>query len=144
MSGQGPYYGVAGWFIHLHPEKVPSAIDRYTKQVRRVLGVVDGLLEGKQWLVGDKMTYADMAWVPWNDRVDTSLNVPGPNKFDGFPNVKAWHERMISLPSWKRSMELRAKLMDEQGLQWNGMPKGITNFQEYEAKIKAENEANPQ
>ncbi|KAI1439700.1 glutathione S-transferase [Annulohypoxylon stygium] len=144
MSGQGPYYGVAGWFIHLHPEKVPSAMDRYTKQVRRVLGVVDGLLEGKQWLVGDKMTYADMAWVPWNDRVDTSLNVPGPNKFDGFPNVKAWHERMISLPSWKRSMELRAKLMDEQGLQWNGIPKGITNFQEYEAKIKAENEANPQ
>lgn len=119
-------------------------MDRYTKQVRRVLGVVDGLLEGKQWLVGDKMTYADMAWVPWNDRVDTSLNVPGPNKFDGFPNVKAWHERMISLPSWKRSMELRAKLMDEQGLQWNGIPKGITNFQEYEAKIKAENEANPQ
>ncbi|KAI1090721.1 glutathione S-transferase [Rostrohypoxylon terebratum] len=144
MSGQGPYYGVAGWFIHLHPEKVPSAIDWYTKQVRRVLGVLEGLLEGKQWLVGNKMTYADMAWVPWNDRVDTSLGVPDSNKFDGFPNVKAWHERMTSLPSWKRSMELREKLMDEQGLMWNGIPKGIKNFQEYEAKIKAESDGNPQ
>ncbi|KAI2473546.1 glutathione S-transferase [Annulohypoxylon bovei var. microspora] len=144
MSGQGPYYGVAAWFIHLHPEKVPSAIDRYTKQVLRVLGVLEGHLEGKQWLVGDKMTYADMAWVPWNDRVDTSLSVPEPNKFDGFPNVKAWHERMTSRDSWKKIMETRAVLMDEQGLMWNGMPKGTKNFQEYEAKIKAESAANPQ
>lgn len=128
-------------FIHLHPEKLPTAIDRYTKQVTRVLGVLEGWLEGKQWLVGDKMTYADMAWVPWNDRVDTSLGVPEPDKFNGFPNVKAWHERMVSLPSWKRSMDLRARLMDEQGLMWNGMPKGIKNFQEYEAKIKAGEEA---
>ncbi|KAK7755161.1 Transcriptional regulator ure2 [Diatrype stigma] len=143
MSGQGPYYGTAGWFIHLHPEKLPTAIDRYTKQVTRVLGVLEGWLEGKQWLVGDKMTYADMAWVPWNDRVDTSLGVPEPDKFNGFPNVKAWHERMTSLPSWKRSMDLRAKLMDEQGLMWNGMPKGIKNFQEYEAKIKAGEDATP-
>ncbi|KAI1209077.1 glutathione S-transferase [Annulohypoxylon truncatum] len=144
MSGQGPYYGAAGWFIHLHPEKIPSAIDRYTKQVLRVLGVLEGYLEGKQWLVGDKMTYADMAWVPWNDRVDTSLGVPEPNKFDGFPNVKAWHERMTSLPSWKKIMETRAVLMDEQGLMWNGMPKGTKNFQEYEAKIKAESAAEAQ
>ncbi|RYP20205.1 hypothetical protein DL767_009505 [Monosporascus sp. MG133] len=142
-SGQGPYYGTAGWFIHLHPEKLPTAIDRYTKQVTRVLGVLEGWLEGKQWLVGDKMTYADMAWVPWNDRVDTSLGVPEPDKFNGFPNVKAWHERMTSLPSWKRSMDARARLMDEQGLMWNGMPKGIKNFQEYEAKIKAGEDITP-
>ncbi|KAI0386713.1 glutathione S-transferase [Hypomontagnella monticulosa] len=143
-SGQGPYYGTSGWFLHLHPEKFPSAIDRYTKQVSRVLGVLEGWLEGKQWLVGDKMTYADMAWVPWNDRVDTSLGVPEANKFDGFPNVKAWHERMISLPSWKKAMEIRAQLMDEQGLMWNGMPKGTKNFQEYEAKIQAESAASSQ
>ncbi|KAI2785479.1 hypothetical protein F4815DRAFT_440707 [Daldinia loculata] len=58
-------------------------------------------------------------------------------KFNGFSNVKAWHERMTSRDSWKAIMEVRDKLMDEQGLMWNGMPKGIKNFQEYEAKIKA-------
>lgn len=51
--------------------------------------------------------------------------------------MKAWHERMTSRDSWKAIMEVRDKLMDEQGLMWNGMPKGIKNFQEYEAKIKA-------
>lgn len=38
---------------------------------------------------------------------------------------------------WKRAMELRAKLMDEQGLMWKGMPEGIKSFGEYEARIKA-------
>jgi glutathione S-transferase len=136
-SGQGPYYGTAGWFLHLHPEKVPSAVDRYTKQVTRVLAVLEGWLENRQWLVGEKMTYADMAWVPWNERVNTSLGVPEPEKFNGFPNVKAWHERMTSRDSWKQAMDVRARLMDEQGLDWNGMPKGTKSFQEYEAKIKA-------
>ena len=39
-------------------------------------------------------------------------------------------------------MELRAKLMDEQGLDWNGMPKGISNMKEYEQKMKKDEEAN--
>lgn len=59
-------------------------------------------------------------------------------KFDGFPNVKAWHERLTSRPSWIRIMEKKkAELMDEQGLQLNGMPKGIKSFEEYEKLIAA-------
>ncbi|KAK7966228.1 uncharacterized protein PG986_000505 [Apiospora aurea] len=143
MSGQGPYYGTAAWFVNLHPERVPTAIDRYTKQVTRVLGVLEGWLDGRKWLVGDKMTFADMAWASWNDRVDTALGVPEPHKFDGFPDIKAWHDRMTACASWKRSMELRARLMDEQGLQWNGIPKGITSFAEYEAMIKAGQDTSP-
>ncbi|KAI1496200.1 glutathione S-transferase [Biscogniauxia marginata] len=143
FNGQGPYYGTAGWFLHLHSEKVPSAIERYTNQVTRVLGVLNGYLEGRKWLVGDKMTYADMAFVPWNERVDTSLGVPEPEKFNGFPNVKAWHERMTSRKSWKNAMETRARLMDEQGLMWNGMPKGTKSFSEYQAKIEAGEDITP-
>jgi glutathione S-transferase len=63
---------------------------------------------------------------------------PEESKFDGFPRVKTWHESMIARPSWKKAMDIRAKLMDEQGLMWNGMPKGIFNMEEYQANIKAE------
>ncbi|KAK8140067.1 hypothetical protein PG984_000133 [Apiospora sp. TS-2023a] len=112
MSGQGPYYGAAAWFVNLHPEKVLTAIDCYTNQVTRVLDVLEGWLAAKG--EGGKR-----------------------HKFDGFPHVKAWHNRMIERPAWKRSMKLRARLMDEQGLQWNGIPKGITSFAEYEDLIKA-------
>jgi glutathione S-transferase len=46
--------------------KLPSAISRYRKEVRRVLGVLNTALEGKKYLVGDKATIADLAFVPWH------------------------------------------------------------------------------
>ncbi|KAK8080066.1 Glutathione S-transferase 1 [Apiospora hydei] len=149
MSGQGPYFGQCGWFQHLHPEKYQPAIDRYANEIRRVLGVLEGVLSeraaatataaggGVPWLVGGKMTFADMAFVPWNFRLSEVLNQPWDQVWEGVPHVRAWHERMVALPSWKRSMEIRARLMDEQGLQWNGIPKGIETFTEYEQQIAA-------
>jgi glutathione S-transferase len=123
VSGQAPYSGQATWFTYLHPEKVASALERYQYEARRVLGVLDGLLKGKDWLVGDKITFADLAFVPWNDRIDAILGVPVENRFDGFLNVKAWHKRMTGRDSWKKCMETRNRLMDEQGFMPNGMPK---------------------
>ncbi|KAI0477871.1 glutathione S-transferase [Xylariaceae sp. FL0804] len=138
-SGQGPYYGQCGWFQHLHPEKYPSAIERYASEIKRVLGVIETVLSAKsaQWLIGDKMTFADMAFVPWNFRLSEVLMQSWDDVWEGLPHTRAWHESMVELPSWKRSMEIRARLMDEQGLQWNGVPKGIDTFTEYEAKIAA-------
>ncbi|EMR69200.1 putative glutathione s- protein [Eutypa lata UCREL1] len=51
VSGQGPYFGQATWFMTLHPEKLPSAIERYQREIKRVLGVMEGHLEGRQWLL---------------------------------------------------------------------------------------------
>jgi glutathione S-transferase len=141
VSGQGPYFGQCTWFTYLHPEKLPSAIERYANEIKRVLGVLEGVLAAKPekgWLVGDRITFADLAFVPWNDRLDATLGVPDSEKFAGFPNVQAWHERMIQRPSWVSAMALRAKLMDEQGLDWNGMPKGTKNFQEYQENLAQE------
>ncbi|KAF2108110.1 glutathione S-transferase [Lophiotrema nucula] len=141
VSGQGPYFGQAGWFNVLHSEKVQSAIDRYNSELKRVLGVLDTVLEGKEWLVGDKITYADLSFATWNDRIDSLILCAPEDKFKGFLNVQAWHERMISRPSWATCMDKRAQLMDEQGLLPNGMPKGVSNMEEYEAKMKADAEA---
>jgi glutathione S-transferase len=137
ISGQGPYFGQAAWFNALHAEKLPSAMARYNTELKRILGVLETSLEGKQWLVGDKCTFADLAFAPWNDRIDMILVIRPELKFDGFPNVKAWHERMTGRPSWVKIMEKKAELMDEQGLQLNGMPKGIKSFEEYEKLIAA-------
>ncbi|KAL9083219.1 MAG: hypothetical protein Q9165_008625 [Trypethelium subeluteriae] len=138
MSGQGPYYGQCGWFNVLHPEKLPSAQTRYNNEVKRILGVLDQSLAGKKWLVGDKCTFADLAFVTWNDRVDMVLGVTDSTPLKDFPNVDAWHKRMVSRESFKKSMKIRENLMDAQGLMPDGMPKGINNMAEYEAKMKAE------
>ncbi|OBT97632.1 glutathione S- transferase, nitrogen catabolite repression regulator [Pseudogymnoascus verrucosus] len=136
-SGQGPYFGQCGWFNVLHQEKLPSAIERYTKEVHRILGVLNNALQGKIWLVGDKCTFADLAFLPWNARLDaTLLTPPGEDTLKQYPNVQIWHNRMLGRDSWKKVMTTRDKLMDEHGLQPNGMPKGINNMTEYEEFMK--------
>src|SRR5437762_2820415 len=43
-----------------------SAIVRYRKEIERVMGVLDITLEGRQWLVGDKCTFADLDFFDWD------------------------------------------------------------------------------
>lgn len=122
-------------FNFLHPEKVPSVQNRFNDECKRQLGVLDGVLEGKQWLVGDKMTYADLSFVPWNDILHQCIPMQLEDRFKEFPNVKAWHERMIARDSWAKLAEVRKKAMEEQDLAWTGMPRGIDSYQEYLDKI---------
>ncbi|KAF2022713.1 glutathione S-transferase [Setomelanomma holmii] len=124
VSGQVPYFGQLGWFSVFHYENLPSAIERYQNETRRILSVLEGLLEGKDWLVGDKITFADLAFLPYNDRV-WFLGVPAEERWNGFPNVKGWHERMTPRKSWVKCMGIRERL-----------PKDVGNKKEYEEQIK--------
>src|SRR3712207_5659328 len=76
-----------------HPERVESAIDRYMNEVRRILGVLNVALEGKEWLVGDKMTFADMAFVPYHSILHLFFECQPEDTFKDYPNVGAWHRR---------------------------------------------------
>lgn len=108
VSGQGPYYGQASWFEKFHPEKVPSAVERYLKEVERVIGVLDAWLQGHEWLVGDKLTYADLAFVPYAAAVASTeerfafLNRHG-KLFEGgkYPAYQAWVEKLLARDSVK-------------------------------------------
>ena len=108
VSGQGPYFGQASWFKNFHPETIPSAIDRYVNEIRRVSGVLNRALEGKQWLVGGKYSYADVAFVSWYEAVIMKV-IPGlidiPNEFT---NLHAWLERIKARPAVARALEDKA------------------------------------
>lgn len=104
MSGQGPYFGQAVWFTRYHPEKIESAKERYVKEIRRVSGVLDGFLADKEYLVGDKFSYADLAFIPW-------YGVVGMFDIDlakEFPNVEAWLNRQKARPSVETALKARA------------------------------------
>lgn len=109
--------------------------DRFNNECKRQLGVLNGVLEGKDWLVGEKMTYADLAFVPWNDILHQCVPMTLEDRFKDFPNVKAWHERMTARDSWKKLGEVRKKAMEEQDLDWTGMPRGISSYSDYLDKI---------
>jgi glutathione S-transferase len=48
-------------------EKLPSAQERYQKEIIRVLGVLESVLSKQEWLVGNKFTIADLSFFPWNN-----------------------------------------------------------------------------
>ncbi|KAM0544813.1 hypothetical protein ACHAPJ_011643 [Fusarium lateritium] len=100
MSGQGPYFGQAVWF-YKQAKEVPIAKQRYIEQLVRVLGVLDVILKDRHYLVGDKFTYADLSFIPWNRVALGSALFKG--DLDGigakFPNFLAWHQRINSRTS---------------------------------------------
>ncbi|EPS97014.1 glutathione S-transferase C-terminal-like protein [Fomitopsis schrenkii] len=116
-SGQGPYYGQASWFILYHPEKVPSVLERYGKEIVRVLGVLEGVLSKQEWLVGGKYTVADIAFVPWHLLTFTQLPElrPEVSLERDFPSVYKWHNAVISRKPIAELVELRESLIRAAG-----------------------------
>ena len=97
-------------FNHLHLTSVPDAKERYGNEIRRVVATLDSILKQRDWLVGDKCTWADLAWVPWNVGIDFALakDKGGPVKFseDEFPAYKGWMERMRAKESVKKVLAM--------------------------------------
>lgn len=102
MSGQGPYYGQASWFARFAPEKIPMAIERYGNEIRRVTFVLDSVLKDRAWLVGDKCTYADLAFMPWQ-RWATRYATNPETLDEEFPYAAEWFERLSQRPSVKKA-----------------------------------------
>jgi glutathione S-transferase len=92
----------------LHHEQLPSAKERYVKEVQRVMSVLDKILEGKQWLVGDKCTYADLAFVSWGSGAPFLLEGENVDIVGTYPNYNRWMEAMTARPAVKATFEEKA------------------------------------
>jgi glutathione S-transferase len=116
VSGQGPYYGQASWFKKFHPEHIPSALDRYVKELHRVTNVLEGWLARQKeehgssvgfdgpWLVGNKLSYADIAFILWQKIIAVVLDKDEYNEED-FPHVNEWLGRLTSRETVKSALE---------------------------------------
>jgi len=99
-SGQGPYFGQLAWFTFFHHEKLPSAIERYEKEVKRVSSVIDSHLKssGKKYLVGDKPTYADLAFIPYYRIIFTALMADWDHATE-YPAFSEWAKSLLARES---------------------------------------------
>ncbi len=102
MGGIGPIFGQVHHFKRAAKEQVPYAINRYYTECRRLYGVLDSRLEGREYLAGD-LSIADFATLPWVFRFDwqeVDLN--------DFPNVKRWYDGLMARPALARGMDIPA------------------------------------
>jgi len=81
MGGLGPMFGQMGFFYKFAGKDIedPRPRERYRDEAIRLLGVLDGALEGNDWIAGD-YSIADMAIGPWLN----ALNFYGTKDAVGF------------------------------------------------------------
>ncbi len=103
-GGLGPMAGQAHHFRQsMGGVDVPYGVERYSKEVRRLYGVMNERLGETAWLGGDDYSIADMACWPW---VRPSRR-QGIDKAE-FPNVKRWFDTMSARKGVQKGMELLA------------------------------------
>ena len=98
MAGLGPMTGQYGHFNVYAPEKIPYAIERYTNEANRLLQVLDTRLAGRDFIVGDDYTIADMAAYPWIGVYDKA-----PTDLPPYPEVRRWQAAIAARPATQRA-----------------------------------------
>jgi GST-like protein len=102
MGGIGPLFGQLGYFYKFAGSEIEDKRprDRYINEARRLLGVVETALDGKDWIAGD-YSIADIATVPWLLALDFygAKDVVG---WDDHKNVVAYADRFLDRPAVQR------------------------------------------
>ena len=104
MGGLGPMAGQNHHFAQYAPEKIPYAIERYTKETNRLYAVMNKRLADRPFLAGD-YSVADIASYPWV----VPWTRQGQN-LDDFPNLRRWFDAIRFRPATLRAYAKAAEV----------------------------------
>jgi GST-like protein len=108
MGGIGPMFGQVGFFHKFagkdYEDKRPR--DRYVAESKRLLGVMESHLAGRQWFVGDEFTIADISMLGWVRNLVGFYGARDLVDFDSFKHVPAWLERGLARPAVQRGLNI--------------------------------------
>jgi GST-like protein len=111
MGGVGPMFGQVGFFHKFagkdFEDKRPR--DRYVAEARRLLAVLDGHLQGREWLVGDEYGIADIATFPW---INNLIGFYGAGELVGyadFREVDRVLQAFLARPAVQRGLRIPAR-----------------------------------
>ncbi|WP_298746617.1 glutathione S-transferase N-terminal domain-containing protein [uncultured Brevundimonas sp.] len=107
MGGLGPMFGQLGFFHKFagreYEDKRP--LQRYVAESKRLLGVLDRRLEGRDWVMGE-YTIADISMLGWVRNLIGFYEAGDLVEFDTLKNVPAWLERGLARPAVQRGLEM--------------------------------------
>ena len=107
MAAIGPMFGQVGFFNKFagkaFEDKRP--LERYVAESKRLLGVLDDRLEGRDWIMGD-YSIADVATLGWVRNLVGFYEARDLVGFDALKNVPAWLERGLARPAVQRGLEI--------------------------------------
>ncbi|HJR72737.1 MAG TPA: glutathione binding-like protein [Luteimonas sp.] len=110
VGGLGPMTGQYGHFNVYAPEKIPYAIERYTNEAYRLLGVLDKRLAGREFVAAGEFSIADMAIHPWINAYKKA-----PLDLEPYPEVRRWHAAIAARPAVQRAYALTDEVNPDAG-----------------------------
>ncbi|MBW7922458.1 MAG: glutathione S-transferase N-terminal domain-containing protein [Rubellimicrobium sp.] len=107
MGGVGPMFGQVGFFLKYAGTAVTDPIprERYLNEAKRLLGVIEGVLDGQDWIAGD-YSIADMAIAPWLRGLTEGYGVADLVAWDSFPRANAYLARFLARPAVQRALNV--------------------------------------
>ncbi len=101
MGGVGPMMGQANVFHRYAPEKIPYAIERYQREVRRLFEVMERQLAANEYIAGTEYTIADISLWPWV----AGYAWAGVSN-EGLPQLERWMALIGARPAAQRGREI--------------------------------------
>ena len=111
MAAVGPMFGQLGFFHKFAGREIADKrpLERYRAETKRLLGVLDARLAGRDWIMGDVYTIADISLVGWVRNLVGFYDARDLVDFDRLTQVPAWLERGLSRPAVQRGLEIPAR-----------------------------------
>ena len=110
MGAIGPIFGQVGFFHKFagrhFEDKRP--LQRYVDESKRLLGVLETRLEGRDWIMAD-YSIADIACLGWVRNLIDFYGAGELVEFDSFERVPAWLERGLARPAVQRGLKIPSK-----------------------------------
>jgi GST-like protein len=104
----GPMFGQVGYFNKFAGKEIADKrpLEHYVNESKRILGVMDQRLTGRQWFMDDDYTIADISMLGWVRNLITFYEARELVAFDTFGNVAAWLERGLARPAVQRGLQI--------------------------------------
>jgi GST-like protein len=111
MGGIGPMFGQLGFFNKFagkeYEDKRP--LQRYVNESKRLLGVIERRLDGRQWIMGDDYTIADISMLGWVRNLIGFYEARDLVEFDNLKYVPAWLDHGLARPAVQRGLTIPAR-----------------------------------
>jgi len=106
IGGVGPMLGQLGFFAVRSDNKAPLAIDRFAREGKRLLGVLEKRLSETAYVAGDEYSIADIASYPWVYEARAAMDAVLGETFAASPRTRDWLARVGERPAVIKGMKV--------------------------------------
>ncbi|WP_112663482.1 glutathione S-transferase N-terminal domain-containing protein [Microvirga flavescens] len=111
MAAVGPMFGQLGYFHKFAGREIEDKrpLERYRGESKRLLGVLESRLAGREWIMGDDYTIADISLLGWVRNLVGFYGAGELVEFDSLKLVPAWLERGLARPAVQRGLNIPSR-----------------------------------